>query len=361
MDNILQEFKDKTLVSKLVKAINEYDGKQIKIMEVCGTHTMAISRFGIRSILPDNIKLISGPGCPVCVTPSFYIKAAIELSQREDVIITTFGDMMRIPYKGNSLLYEKALGRDIRMVYSPLDCLQIAQDHPDKKVIFLSVGFETTIPVIALSVIEAYQKGISNFWILTANKTMPEVMKMLSADKEISVDGYIYPGHISTIIGTSLFEELADQFGISGTVAGFDPVDILGAIYSIVTNIQNNDRKVENLYSRVVSAKGNAIAMEKINEVFEVCDSLWRGIGVIPKSGRKLNHKYSNFDAWSLLNSSENEQDEEPNGCKCGDILKGKCIPYECKLYGKACTPENPIGSCMVSSEGTCAAYYKYS
>lgn len=360
MNNIQHMFKDKYLVDNLVKKIQAYEGKVVNIMEVCGTHTMSISRFGIRSILPKTIRLISGPGCPVCVTPSYYVKSAIELAQMKDTIITTFGDMMRIPYKGNSLLHEKALGRDIRIVYSPLDNIQIAQDNPDKKVIFLSVGFETTTPIIALSVIEAVEKRIDNYMLLTANKTMPQVMNLLSSDKEISIDGYIYPGHVSVIIGTELYDKIADKYSITGAIAGFEPVDILGAIYNIISNVNHKSMKVNNTYSRVVSSEGNMIAKAKIEEVFEHCDAIWRGIGCVSKSGLRLKDKYVKLDAWKAFRISENEQDYDPKGCRCGDILKGKCLPYECSLYGKLCTPENPVGSCMVSSEGTCSAYYKY-
>ncbi|MFZ5986639.1 MAG: hydrogenase formation protein HypD [Bacillota bacterium] len=360
MNNIQSLYNDKALVNNIVNAIKEYEDKTIKIMEVCGTHTMAISRFGIRSILSEKIRLISGPGCPVCVTPSSYVRASIELARNEGVIVTTFGDMMRIPYKGNSLLREKALGRDIRMVYSPLDSIKVAKENPDKKVVFLSVGFETTIPVIALSVLEALQNGVSNFMLLTANKTIPQAMRVLSSDRDIEVDGFIYPGHVSAIIGTGLYHELALKYGIPGVVAGFDPVDVLGAIYKIIENIKNKEIKVENLYSRIVNPEGNRTAVKTINDVFEECDAVWRGIGVIPKSGLKLKKAFSEIDAWKLLDIEENEQDEEPDGCKCGDILKGKCLPYECKLFGRACTPENPVGSCMVSGEGTCAAYFRY-
>jgi hydrogenase expression/formation protein HypD len=279
----------------------------------------------------------------------------------KDVIITTFGDMMRIPYKDTSLLHEKALGSDIRIIYSPLESVQIAQENPSKKVVFLSVGFETTTPVIALSAIEALEKGITNYMLLTANKTIPEVMRLLSSDKEISVDGYIYPGHVGAIIGTSLFEELAQKHNIPGAIAGFEPVDILGAIYRTAANINNNEIKVENLYSRVVATEGNKAAREKINVVFEECAAIWRGIGCIPKSGLKLKNKYKQLDAWQQFGIKEDHKESEPVGCRCGDILKGKCLPNQCKLYGTVCTPENPIGSCMVSTEGTCAAYYKYS
>jgi hydrogenase expression/formation protein HypD len=294
------------------------------------------------------------------VTPSFYLKSALELCRREDTILATFGDMMRIPYKGVSLLTEKALGRDIRMVYSPLDSLEISRENPDKTVIFLSVGFETTVPVSAVAVLEAARQGLHNFKILSANKTIPAAMHALSSDPDIGVDGYLYPGHVSTVIGSGLYEELAEAYGIPGAIAGFDPVDILGSILHVLEQIRDGKATVANLYSKVVQPEGNPIAQGKIDEVFEPSDAVWRGIGVIPGSGLRLREKYRSFDAWSLMNGNVEERDDEAGGCRCGDILKGKCLPSDCKLFGKACTPETPIGSCMVSSEGTCAAYYRY-
>lgn len=360
MSNTSRIVLDKSLIDDLVQAIQGYRGKPVTIMEVCGTHTMAISKYGIRGLLPANVRLISGPGCPVCVTPGYYMKAALELARREDAIITTFGDMMRIPYKKSSLLTEKALGRDIRMVYSPLDSIEIARQNPDKKVIFLSVGFETTVPVVAVSILEAARQEIGNYMILSANKTIPAAMHALSSDPEIGVDGYLYPGHVSTIIGSGLYQELADVYGIPGAIAGFDPIDILGSIHHVICQINENQATVKNLYSKVVNPEGNPIALEKMYEVFEAADSVWRGIGTIPGSGLKLKDKYRDFDAWELLGHEIEERDDEATGCKCGEILKGKCLPSDCLLFGKACTPETPVGSCMVSSEGTCAAYYRY-
>lgn len=360
MIKIEQNLQDKELIRNLVSKIRNYNGEQIRIMEVCGSHTMAISKFGIRSILPNNILLLSGPGCPVCVTPSYFIQAAIALAKRTDVIITTFGDMMRVPYEGNSLLLEKARGRDIRIVYSPLDNLEIASQNPDKKIIFLSVGFETTIPVIALSVLEACRYGIHNYMLLTANKTIPEVMKLLLSEKDLAIDGFLYPGHVSAIIGTKFYEEIAEVYKITGVVAGFEPLDLLGAIYKTIENIRKDNAIVENLYSRVVLREGNMIAREKMYEVFEESDAIWRGLGLIPLSGLSLKRKYEEFDAWKQYQIEQVKEDIEPVGCICGDILKGKCQPHDCKLFGKRCTPENPIGACMVSSEGTCAAYFKY-
>lgn len=352
-------YRNKEIARKLADSISGYRGRPIKLMEVCGTHTMAVSRFGIRSILPPGIRLVSGPGCPVCVTPDGYMKAAAELAGRRDVIIATFGDMMRIPAGNTSLLEEKARGRDIRLVYSPLDCLEIAEQNPDKKVIFLSVGFETTTPVIALSVLNAVQKGIANYMLLTANKTIPAVMRVLASDPEVSVNGFLYPGHVSAITGDALYHELASKYGIPGVIAGFEPVDILGAVRLLADRIDKGEAVVDNMYGRVVKPEGNPVAAEKVRQVFEECDSVWRGIGPVPLSGLRLRQEFSDMDAWRLVESYDGT-DSHAKGCKCGEILKGVCVPPQCPLFGKACTPEKPVGACMVSSEGTCAAYYRY-
>ena len=359
MNNYIDEFRDSKAAQKMGDILSKYKGPPVSIMEVCGTHTMSIFKYGIRELLPPEIRLISGPGCPVCVTPNYYINAAIELSNRQDVIIATFGDLMRVPGSKSSLLREKSKGKDIRVVYSPLDSLKIALENPGKKIIFLSIGFETTTPTEALSVLNAKEKGISNFSMLCANKTMPEALKALTIDTDVGVDGYLYPGHVSAIIGTKLYEELADKYGIPGVVTGFEPLDILHGIITLVSNINNQKIVVENQYSRVVTPEGNQHALDKMYQVFEPCDSVWRGIGNIPLSGLKIRDNYSEFDAWKLFEKLSLEE-KEPSGCLCGEILKGKSIPTECKLFSKVCTPENPAGACMVSSEGTCAAYYKY-
>jgi hydrogenase expression/formation protein HypD len=359
MVNYIDEFRNSEVSQQLSKVLSSYNGKPVTIMEVCGTHTMSIFKFGIRDILSKNIRLISGPGCPVCVTPSFYVNAAVELAKRDDVILTTFGDMMRVPGTKSSLLTERALGSDIRIVYSPLDSIKIAKENKDKNVVFLSIGFETTTPIAALSVLKAREEGVKNFSLLSANKTVPEALKVLSDDKDIGVNGYLYPGHVSAITGTSFYDEIARKYGIPGVVAGFEPLDMLNAIISLVNNINSKNIVVENQYSRVVPREGNPLAQEKVNMVFEACDSIWRGIGNIPNSGLQMREEFSGFDSWKLFDLNSNNNDE-PKGCMCGDILKGKKIPSECKLFDKACTPENPVGACMVSSEGTCAAYYKY-
>lgn len=359
MNNYIDMFRNSEMARQLGETLKNYRGRPVTIMEVCGTHTMAIFRYGIRSLLPENIRLISGPGCPVCVTPAFYLNAALKLTRKKDVILTTFGDMMRVPGSRSSLIQEKAKGADVRMVYSPLDALKIAEENPDKKVVFLSIGFETTTPVCALAVTNAKKRGLKNFSILSANKTMPEALKLLAVDKDIGVNGYLYPGHVSAILGTSLYEELAKDYGVSGVVTGFEPLDMLSAIITLARNIQEGKTVLENQYSRVVSKEGNPLALEKTYEVFEAADAVWRGIGEIPDSGLSVRKEYEDYDAWKVFDIKL-DTTEEPKGCLCGEVLKGKKTPKDCKLFNKACTPENPVGSCMVSSEGTCAAYYKY-
>lgn len=359
MGNFIDEFRDSDTAQKMADILAAYDGRAVRLMEVCGTHTMSISRYGIRGLMPEKIRLLSGPGCPVCVTPGFFIDSAIELSRESDVVIATFGDLMRVPGSCSSLLKEKAEGGDIRIVYSPLDCIKLAAEMPDKKLVFLSVGFETTTPVSALSILKASEMDINNFSVLSANKTMPEALKLLASDKELGIDGFIYPGHVSAVIGTALYEELAEKYGVPGVVAGFEPLDVLNGIICLASIINDGKKVVENRYSRVVRSSGNPIAVEKMNEVFEPEDSVWRGIGCIPGSGLKIRDKYGRYDAWRVF-GIEPGRWEEPKGCMCGDVLKGKATPVECRLFGTKCTPENPVGACMVSSEGTCAAYHRY-
>lgn len=360
MPNYIDEYRDVQLIKTLTGLLSRYDGKPVKLMEVCGTHTMAISKYGIRSILPNKIQLVSGPGCPVCVTPSFFINAAIELSRKQQIIITTFGDLMRIPGDDSSLIAEKAKGADIRILYSPLDALKIARENPLQKVIWLSVGFETTTPVTALAILKAKEEKLNNFLVLTANKTMPMALRLLSADLSLGIDGFIYPGHVSAITGTGMYEELARDYRIPGVVTGFEPMDILSAIYTLVENSGNNQPIVVNQYRRVVKAQGNLIAIAKLNEIFISSDAIWRGIGLIPDSGMVIREQFAEFDAWKVFDIKIDTNHKEPQGCLCGEILKGLKKPVECPLFAGICTPEKPVGACMVSSEGTCAAYYKY-
>lgn len=359
MNNYLDPYRDAGLLRRWAEKLQMYQGRPIKLMEVCGTHTMAIARYGIRSLLPDGIQLISGPGCPVCVTPSYYINNALELARRPGVIVATFGDLMRIPGDEGSLLGEKARGADIRVLYSPLDVLKIARDNPERQVVLLSVGFETTTPIAALTVIKACQEGLSNYTVLSANKTMPEVLKILANDPFVGIDGYLYPGHVSAIIGTGFYEEMAEEYGVPGVVAGFEPLDILAAVAALAEICNGGRQTVQNLYSRVVKPEGNPVAVQTMEQVFEPTDAVWRGIGMIPGSGLAIREEYARFDAWKVFDLRIADY-AEPEGCQCGEILKGKKTPNDCPLFGTRCVPEKPVGACMVSSEGTCAAHYKY-
>lgn len=355
----MQGFQDPEAAQAIVKRLHALQPRKVRIMEVCGTHTMAIFRYGIRELLPPCIELVSGPGCPVCVTPAFYMDAAVHLAQQEDVILTTFGDLMRIPSSSSSLLMQKAQGRDIRIVYSPLDSVALAEKNPGKKVVFLSVGFETTTPVAALAVEEARNKKLDNFYLLSANKTMPEVLKLLATDAQVAIDGYLYPGHVSAVTGIGLFEEMAEKYGISGVVAGFEPLDMLYGILTLAEAVQEGRTIFGNQYSRWVKPEGNPAAVRMQNQVFAPADAVWRGIGSIPGSGLELREEYAAWDAWKVFDLGGIHTDE-PAGCLCGSVLKGLKTPRDCGLYKKRCTPESPVGACMVSSEGTCAAYFRY-
>lgn len=357
--NYIDEFHNSGAASAIVAALGRYDGRKLNIMEVCGTHTMSIFRHGIRELLPESVNLISGPGCPVCVTPVSFMDLAVLLAREKDVIIATFGDLLRVPGSLTSLAEEKADGADIRIVYSPLDALKTARGNPEKRVVFLSVGFETTTPVIALAVLKAYEENLPNFSILAANKTMPEALKILAADSGSRIDGFLYPGHVSAVTGTQFYRELAEAYRVPGVVAGFEPLDILHGIYTLTRLCSEDGNSVVNEYSRVVREQGNPIALEKMKEVFEPCSAIWRGLGKIEGSGLGVREKYGRFDARRVFGLVETAG-KEPKGCICGEVLKGKATPDKCGLFGKTCTPESPAGACMVSSEGTCAAYFRY-
>ena len=356
----LDEFKNSKLGKKLAQKIRN-DSKDIKLnfMEVCGTHTVAIARAGIKSIIGDNINLVSGPGCPVCVTPADYVEKAIYLSGFDDVIITTFGDMLRVPGNSTSLLKEKAQGRDIRILYSPFDALEIAEKNPGKKIVFLGIGFETTSPTIAMTVIEAKKRKLKNFFVLTAFKIIPNALEFLADDKELELNGLICPGHLSVITGYELYQFLPEKYHIPCVVSGFEPLDILQTISMLVNQNIKKEYKVENEYSRLVTRYGNKKALDSLKEVFVECESNWRGVGTVPGSGLKLNKKYSMFDAEKKFDIKIPDI-QENKGCICGLILRGRKKPTDCPLYKTSCNPTNPIGACMVSSEGTCAAYYRY-
>ena len=369
----IDEFRNGAIAIKLSKKIADIVAghDEITLMEVCGSHTMNIYRYGLKKLLPSNIRLLSGPGCPVCVTPTSYIDTAIAVLQKfsHEVIITTFGDLFRAPGSTSSLEREKARGASVIIVYSTLDALEIAKNNAGKKVVFLGIGFETTTPTIAASIIEAEKRNLTNYFVLTSHKVMPPVMEALLRDKELNLDGFLCPAHVSTIIGSKPYEFIARDFHIPCVIAGFEPLDILQGIYMLLEQITRKESSVTIQYSRVAKYEGNPTALALLNRVFEPCDAEWRGLGIIPGSGLKLRSQYERFDAHTVfrisdfgfqINSAIRNPQSAINGCICGDILRGVKLPADCKLFGKVCNPEHPVGACMVSSEGTCAAWYKY-
>lgn len=359
----VEEFRNYQITKNLIKKIEEFAKKfeeKVNIMEVCGTHTMAIGKYGIRKFLPKNINLISGPGCPVCVSSESYIDKAIGISDIPDTIIATFGDMMKVPGSFTSLERKMAENGNIEIVYSPFDALNIAEKNKDKNVVFISVGFETTTCGIASAVKIAKEKNLKNFFILAGNKLIPPVMEFLLKEKDANIDAFISPGHVSAIIGEIGYKDICEKYNVLCVITGFEPVDILYSIYLILKNIYEGGKgKVINEYKRTVKTDGNFKAKNMIFEVFDICDTEWRGIGLVENSGLKLNENYSEFDVENQFNIKEIKINRK-RGCICGEILKGKKTPFDCPLFEKFCNPENPIGPCMVSSEGTCAAYYKY-
>ena len=355
----MEEYRDPEISATLVDRIKEASTKDIRLMEVCGTHTMSIFKSGIRTLLPNSISLLSGPGCPVCVTAQQEIDAFIEISRLDDVIVTTFGDLMRVPGTDSSLQLERANGRDIRMVYSTIDALDIAKKNPKKNVVFLGVGFETTAPTIAASILSAKETGLDNYSVLSAHKLVPPALDLLLKSETVQIDGFILPGHVSVIIGEKAYLPVIDAYHVPGVIAGFEPIDILQSISELVEQIEAGRAKLVNGYQRVVTFDGNKRAQKILADVFETADAKWRGIGVIPQSGLNIRKEYEAFDAQKRFEIVVPER-EDPKGCACGEILTGLKTPVECPLYKTVCTPEDPVGPCMVSSEGTCAAYYRY-
>lgn len=355
----LQEYRDSQLSRSILDRIREVSTKPIRIMEVCGTHTVAIFRNGIRSVLPDTISLISGPGCPVCVTAQNEIDACIDLAREPETIITTFGDLIRVPGSGTSLQKEQAEGADIRIVYSTSDAVAIARQNPDKNVVFLGVGFETTAPTVAASILSAREIGLSNYTVYCAHKVVPPALDALMRTGNLGVDGFLLPGHVSVIIGTDAYVDFFEKYRIPCVIAGFEPTDLLGSILRLAEMIARDAPALENGYPRAVTGQGNRRALEIMDMVFETCDADWRGLGQIAGSGLRIRKEYEAFDAVKRFGIVLS--DAKPlKGCACGDILTGRMAPPECPLYKKVCTPLDPVGPCMVSSEGTCAAYFKY-
>jgi hydrogenase expression/formation protein HypD len=355
----IEEYRDSELAGHLAEKIRRISRRNIRLMEVCGTHTVSIFRSGIRSVLPATVSLLSGPGCPVCVTDQAEIDAFIELARQKDVIVTTFGDLMRVPGSTSSLQRERAEGRDIRVVYSTVDALSIARSHPGRQVIFLGVGFETTAPTIAAAILSAAEAGLDNFSVISAHKTVPPALEALMALDDVRIDGFILPGHVSVIIGLNAYRPFFERHRIPCVVTGFEPADILQAIAVMVDQIETGKPRLENAYPRAVTDQGNSKALQMLAQVFEPVDACWRGIGLIPASGLGIREAYAAYDAGRRF-ALEMPEAKPPTGCACGEILTGKKTPPECALYKKVCTPMDPVGPCMVSSEGTCAAYYRY-
>ncbi len=354
----INEYRDPAKVKALVKEIEKTVTKPIRLMEVCGGHTMSIQKFGIPSLLPDLVQLISGPGCPVCVTDRKFIDQSIAYARMPNTIITTYGDLIRVPGSTSTLDMEKALGADIRIVYSVLDALNIARENTDKNVIFLGIGFETTTPGSAVGILNAYKDKLQNFFLFSAHKVMPPAMAAI-IDEEVKIDGYIGPGHVSTITGESIYYDIPKKYGLGVVISGFEPVDLLHSILMLVRQHENDSPKVENEYSRIVKKEGNTIAQKMVSDIFEARDDYWRGFGVLKDSGLKIRDKYKKYDAEYMFDV-EVEPTREDKGCICGEILKGLKSPQDCKLFGKACNPDDPVGACMVSTEGACYAHYRY-
>lgn len=356
----LEEYRDPGVSRRIIERIRKGSQQQIRLMEVCGTHTMSIFRHGIRAVLPETISLVSGPGCPVCVTAQNEIDAFIQVAGQPDVIVATFGDLLRVPGSGSSLQNERAAGKDVRMVYSTFDALALARENPDKQVVFLGVGFETTAPTIAASIISAADQNIDNYCVYCAHKLVPPALKALLDNADVRIDGFILPGHVSVIIGVDAYRELFDQYRIPCVVAGFEPGDILFAVALLVEQFESGIPSLQNAYQRAVTDEGNPRAKDMMNTVFKPVDTNWRGLGSIPLSGLKIRDAFASFDAENRFSIDVGES-VEPKGCECGAILTGQKSPPQCRLYKSRCTPVHPVGPCMVSTEGTCAAYYKYS
>lgn len=346
---------------KREECANAPHSKTIRLMEVCGTHTMAIAKAGIKSLLPKDVELISGPGCPVCVTDQSEIDAILALSEEKNVILATYGDMVRVPgsSRGDSLARRTAKGARVEIVYSPLDALSIAEQNPDRQIVFLGVGFETTAPGTASFVKAAKESGLKNVTCLPLLKTCEPVLRALIQDPNFNIDGFLLPGHVSTILGEDGFRFLVDEFRIPCVIGGFEGEDVLRALTHLIRQIRNGEARIENEYRRAVRPEGNPLARRMVSDVFEPADAVWRGIGMIPKSGLSIREEYEAIDAKKRFGLTIRET-PEPKGCRCGDVIKGRVRPEECPLFGRVCLPEDPTGPCMVSSEGACAAAYKY-
>jgi len=345
------------LIGAINKICRELDA--IRLMEVCGTHTVSLFRSGVRSLLPPNLRLVSGPGCPVCVTSQGYIDAAIDAAGRDNVTLCTYGDMLRVPGRSGSLECRRAEGAAIEICYSIRDALRYASDHRDRQVIFLSVGFETTAPAAAHAVLEAESKDLQNFTILCGHKLVMPALGALLAGGDMPIDGFLLPGHVSVIIGSDAYVDLVDVHAKCCAVAGFEPLQMLSGILALARQFRDKAPHLENVYGVAVSGEGNRHALASLDRVFDEADTVWRAMGTIPASGLELKDEYSRFDARKRFGLTIGE-DYDPPGCRCGEVIQGRIEPPDCALFGSECTHEQPIGPCMVSGEGTCAAWYRY-
>jgi hydrogenase expression/formation protein HypD len=358
----VDEFRDPELGRKLSADIRRTvsPDRHYKVMEVCGGHTHTIYRYGIDDLLPPNVELVHGPGCPVCVIPMGRVDDGIALARRPEVIFTCFGDMMRVPGGDGTLLEAKAEGADVRMVYSPLDALRTARENPDREVVFFAIGFETTAPSTALTLMRAKAEGVRNFSCMCNHVTIVPPLRALLESPDLRLDGFIGPGHVSTVVGARPFEFIPAEYGKPVVVSGFEPVDLLQSVQMVLRQLEQGRAQVENQYSRVVPYEGNPRALKVLSEVFTLRPHFeWRGLGFISQSGLRLSDAYADFDAerrWQV----PGVRIADPKACQCGEVLKGVIKPWECKVFGTACTPDRPIGTCMVSSEGACAAYYNF-
>lgn len=355
----LDEYRDGGLAKRLLREIARKATQPWVLMEICGGQTHTIMRYGLDELLPSGIQLVHGPGCPVCVTPASILDRAIELALRQDVILVSYGDMLRVPGTKTDLLSAKAHGADVRMVYSPLDALRVARLYPNRKVVFLAVGFETTAPANAMAVYQAHREGLDNFYLLASHVLVPPAIRALAASPDNRVQGFIAPGHVCTVVGCKDYEDLVQEFRVPIVVGGFEPVDLLQAIHALVSMLEEGRAEFANEYTRSVSARGNREAQRILGEVFEVADQSWRGLGEIPQSGLRLRSKFAAWDADKVFDLTV-PTSEAPSVCISAEILKGLKKPTDCSAFGTACTPESPLGAPMVSSEGACSAYYQY-
>jgi len=355
----IDEYRDGEKARPIIEEIHRLADRPIRLMEVCGTHTVSIARYGLRKALPETIELISGPGCPVCVTSNGDLDKAISLARIPGAAIATFGDMVRVPGSDSSLALERAAGRDVRVVYSPLDGLKMAEENPQLRIIFLGVGFETTAPTVAATALEAKNRGLKNFFIFSAHKTVPKALKALLDLGEIKLDGFLLPGHVSAIIGSLPYEFLAEHYALACVISGFEPLDILQSVLMLARQVKSRRPRVEIQYKRGVRPQGNPKAMEILAQAFEPSDVEWRGLGWIPGTGLAWRKELVQLDASRAFNIQV-PCAKETRGCRCGDVLRGVIRPEACNLFAKVCTPQNPVGPCMVSFEGSCSAAHKY-